>query len=96
VPNSSTTGELVIVIGEEGRHIPASAPGPHLRHDALCNEGASRFAAPASSGTQGRISTAPAASKPWIVTSDECDRAGRRNIITRVNGEVRQSIPPSG
>jgi 2-keto-4-pentenoate hydratase/2-oxohepta-3-ene-1,7-dioic acid hydratase in catechol pathway len=86
-------GELVIVIGKEGRHIPRERAFEHIFGMTLCNEGSVRdwLHHGKFNVTQGKNFDRSGSIGPWIVTSDECDPRGTHDIITRVNGEVRQN-----
>jgi 2-keto-4-pentenoate hydratase/2-oxohepta-3-ene-1,7-dioic acid hydratase in catechol pathway len=86
-------GELVIVIGKEGRHIPRERAWEHIFGMTLCNEGSVRdwLHHGKFNVTQGKNFDRSGSIGPWLVTSDECDPRGPHDIITRVNGEVRQS-----
>jgi 2-keto-4-pentenoate hydratase/2-oxohepta-3-ene-1,7-dioic acid hydratase in catechol pathway len=86
-------GELVIVIGKEGRHIPRERAFDHIFGMTLCNEGSVRdwLHHGKFNVTQGKNFDRSGSIGPWIVTSDECNPRGPLDIITRVNGEVRQS-----
>jgi 2-keto-4-pentenoate hydratase/2-oxohepta-3-ene-1,7-dioic acid hydratase in catechol pathway len=86
-------GELVIVIGKEGRHIPRERAWDHIFGMTLCNEGSVRdwLHHGKFNVTQGKNFDRSGSIGPWIVTSDECDPRGPHDIITRVNGEVRQN-----
>ena len=86
-------GELVIVIGKEGRHIPRERAWEHIFGMTLCNEGTVRdwLHHGKFNVTQGKNFDRSGSIGPWIVTSDECDPRGPHDIVTRVNGEVRQS-----
>jgi 2-keto-4-pentenoate hydratase/2-oxohepta-3-ene-1,7-dioic acid hydratase in catechol pathway len=86
-------GELVIVIGKEGRHIPRERAFEHIFGMTLCNEGSVRdwLHHGKFNVTQGKNFDRSGSIGPWIVTSDECDPRGPHDIITRVNGEVRQN-----
>jgi 2-keto-4-pentenoate hydratase/2-oxohepta-3-ene-1,7-dioic acid hydratase in catechol pathway len=85
-------GELVIVIGKEGRHIPRERAWEHIFGMTLCNEGSVRdwLHHGKFNVTQGKNFDRSGSIGPWIVTSDECDPRGPHDIVTRVNGEVRQ------
>jgi 2-keto-4-pentenoate hydratase/2-oxohepta-3-ene-1,7-dioic acid hydratase in catechol pathway len=85
-------GELVIVIGKEGRHIPREQAWSHIFGMTLCNEGTVRdwLRHGKFNVTQGKNFDRSGSVGPWIVTSDECDPRGPHDIITRVNREVRQ------
>ena len=86
-------GELVIVIGKGGRHISREQAWSHIFGMTLCNEGTVRdwLHHGKFNVTQGKNFDRSGSIGPWIVTSDECDPRGPHDIITRVNGEVRQS-----
>ncbi len=85
-------GELVIVIGKQGRHIPREQAWSHIFGMTLCNEGSVRdwLRHGKFNVTQGKNFDRSGSIGPWIVTSDECDPRGPLDIVTRVNGEVRQ------
>jgi 2-keto-4-pentenoate hydratase/2-oxohepta-3-ene-1,7-dioic acid hydratase in catechol pathway len=85
-------GELVIVIGREGRHIPREQAWQHIFGMTLCNEGSVRdwLHHGKFNVTQGKNFDRSGSIGPWIVTSDELDPRGPHDIVTRVNGEVRQ------
>ncbi|WOH63133.1 fumarylacetoacetate hydrolase family protein [Bradyrhizobium sp. BWA-3-5] len=86
-------GELVIVVGKKGRHIPRERAFEHVFGMTLCNEGSVRdwLHHGKFNVTQGKNFDRSGSIGPWIVTADECDPRGPHDIITRVNGEVRQS-----
>src|SRR5882757_11484761 len=86
-------GELVIVIGKAGRHIPRERAFDHIFGMTLCNEGSVRdwLHHGKFNVTQGKNFDRSGSIGPWIVTSDECDPRGPHDIITRVNGEERQN-----
>jgi 2-keto-4-pentenoate hydratase/2-oxohepta-3-ene-1,7-dioic acid hydratase in catechol pathway len=85
-------GELVIVIGREGRHIPRERAWDHIFGMTLCNEGSVRdwLHHGKFNVTQGKNFDRSGSIGPWIVSSDECDPRGPHDILTRVNGELRQ------
>lgn len=85
-------GELVIVIGKAGRHIPREKAWQHIFGMTLCNEGSVRdwLHHAKFNVTQGKNFDRSGSIGPWIVTADELDPRGPHDIITRVNGEVRQ------
>ena len=86
-------GEIVIVIGESGRRIPAEFAHRHIAGLTLMNEGSvrdwmrhSKF-----NVTQGKNFAKSGSSGPWLVTPESCDPLKTLKIKTRVNGETRQS-----
>jgi 2-keto-4-pentenoate hydratase/2-oxohepta-3-ene-1,7-dioic acid hydratase in catechol pathway len=85
-------GELVIVIGKGGRHIPRAQAWGHIFGMTLCNEGTIRdwLRHGKFNVTQGKNFDRSGSIGPWIVTADELDPRGPHDIVTRVNGEVRQ------
>lgn len=86
-------GELVIVIGKEGRHITRKNAWSHIFGMTLCNEGSVRdwLHHGKFNVTQGKNFDRSGSVGPWIVTADECDPQGTHDIVTRVNGEERQN-----
>jgi 2-keto-4-pentenoate hydratase/2-oxohepta-3-ene-1,7-dioic acid hydratase in catechol pathway len=85
-------GELVIVIGKPGRHIPREQAWQHIFGMTLCNEGSVRdwLHHGKFNVTQGKNFDRSGSIGPWIVTADELDPRGPHDILTRVNGEIRQ------
>jgi 2-keto-4-pentenoate hydratase/2-oxohepta-3-ene-1,7-dioic acid hydratase in catechol pathway len=85
-------GELVIVIGKPGRHIPREQAWSHIFGMTLCNEGTVRdwLRHGKFNVTQGKNFDRSGSIGPWIVTADELDPRGPHDIVSRVNGEVRQ------
>lgn len=85
-------GELVLVIGKQGRHIPREQAWQHIFGMTLCNEGSVRdwLHHGKFNVTQGKNFDRSGSIGPWIVTADELDPRGPHDIMTRVNGEIRQ------
>ena len=85
-------GEIVLVIGREGRHVPREQAFEHVCGLTLCNEGSVRdwMRHGKFNVTQGKNFDRSGSIGPWIVTSDELDPRGPIEIWTRVNGETRQ------
>ena len=86
-------GEIVLVIGTAGRRIPVEAARRHIVGLSLANEGTirdwvrhGRF-----NVTQGKNWESSGAIGPWLVTIDEFDDLEGLQLVTRVNGEVRQN-----
>lgn len=86
-------GEIVIVIGKEGRRIAESDAHKHIAGLTIMNEGSLRdFLRHAKFNvTQGKNFANSGALGPWLVTPDELDPTGNLQVITRVNGEERQN-----
>jgi 2-keto-4-pentenoate hydratase/2-oxohepta-3-ene-1,7-dioic acid hydratase in catechol pathway len=85
-------GEIVIVIGKEGRHIPNEKALSMIGGLTLGNEGSVRdwLRHGSLNVTQGKNFDASGSLGPWIVTTDEVDPAKPLRVTTRVNGELRQ------
>jgi 2-keto-4-pentenoate hydratase/2-oxohepta-3-ene-1,7-dioic acid hydratase in catechol pathway len=86
-------GEVVLVIGKAGRHIPESAALDHIAAVTLCNEGTIRdwVRHAKFNVTQGKNFDATGSLGPWLVPyTDESEIADIR-LTTRVNGETRQN-----
>ena len=86
-------GEIVVVIGKEGRRIPEEKAHEHIAGLTIMNEGSVRdFLRHAKFNvTQGKNFEHSGALGPWLVTPDELDPTGTLQVITRVNGEERQN-----
>ena len=86
-------GEIVIVIGKEGRRIPEVKAHEYIAGLTIMNEGSLRdFLRHAKFNvTQGKNFEKSGALGPWLVTPDELDPMGELQVITRVNGEERQN-----
>jgi 2-keto-4-pentenoate hydratase/2-oxohepta-3-ene-1,7-dioic acid hydratase in catechol pathway len=85
-------GELVLIVGKAGRHIPESAALDHIAAVTLCNEGTIRdwVRHAKFNVTQGKNFDCTGSLGPWIVPyTDESEIADVR-LTTRVNGETRQ------
>jgi 2-keto-4-pentenoate hydratase/2-oxohepta-3-ene-1,7-dioic acid hydratase in catechol pathway len=85
-------GEIVLVIGKTGRHIPRETAMSHVCGYTLCNEGTVRdwLRHAKFNVTQGKNFDRSGSMGPWLVTADEVDRSKPMHLQTRVNGEVRQ------
>jgi 2-keto-4-pentenoate hydratase/2-oxohepta-3-ene-1,7-dioic acid hydratase in catechol pathway len=84
-------GEVVLVIGKAGRHIPESTLD-HVAAVTLCNEGTIRdwVRHAKFNVTQGKNFDATGSLGPWLVPyANESEIADIR-LTTRVNGETRQ------
>jgi len=85
-------GELVLVIGKAGRHIPETSALDHVAAVTLCNEGTIRdwVRHAKFNVTQGKNFDCTGSLGPWLVPhTDEAQIADVR-LTTRVNGETRQ------
>ena len=86
-------GEIALVIGKGGRHIPQERALEHIFGLTLCNEGSVRdwLRHGKFNVTQGKNFDRSGSIGPWIVTSDELNLREPIRLVTRVNGEVRQN-----
>jgi len=86
-------GEIVIVIGKEGRRIAEANTHEYIAGLTVMNEGSLRdFLRHAKFNvTQGKNFAKSGSLGPWMVTPDELDPMGELQIITTVNGEERQN-----
>jgi 2-keto-4-pentenoate hydratase/2-oxohepta-3-ene-1,7-dioic acid hydratase in catechol pathway len=85
-------GELVLVIGKEGRHIPKETALSHIGGMTLGNEGSVRdwLRHGTLNVTQGKNFDNSGSLGPWIVTADQADPGKPYRVMTRVNGRLRQ------
>jgi 2-keto-4-pentenoate hydratase/2-oxohepta-3-ene-1,7-dioic acid hydratase in catechol pathway len=91
-PQLDYEGEIVIIVGKEGRRIPRERAFEHIAGLTLCNEGTIRdwVRHAKFNTTQGKNFDASGSIGPFLVTADEFDFRKPFEITTRVNGEVRQ------
>ena len=85
-------GEIALIIGRAGRHIPQDGALGHVAGLTLANEGSvrdwlrhSKF-----NVTQGKNFDRSGAMGPWLTTADAIDLTRPLRLTTRVNGEIRQ------
>lgn len=85
-------GELAIVIGKGGRHISQAESLSHIAALTICNEGTIRdwVRHAKFNVTQGKNFDQSGAIGPWLVPFTDPQQLENAEIITRVNGEVRQ------
>ena len=86
-------GEIAIIIGKQGRRIPAKNAVEHIAGLTIMNEGSVRDFLRHSkfNVTQGKNFEHSGSLGPWLVTPDELDPMAVLRVITRVNGEERQN-----
>lgn len=85
-------GELGVVIGRAGRHIPAAQALDHIAGFTCCNEGSVRdYQEHNRQFGLGKNFEKSGSYGPWLVTPDEIDDYRARPVITRVNGTERQN-----
>jgi 2-keto-4-pentenoate hydratase/2-oxohepta-3-ene-1,7-dioic acid hydratase in catechol pathway len=85
-------GELVLVIGKAGRHIPESSALDHIAAVTLCNEGTIRdwVRHAKFNVTQGKNFDSTGSLGPWLVPYTSYSQIADIRLSTRVNGETRQ------
>ncbi len=89
-------GELAVVIGKVGRHIPAERAEDHILGYSIVNEGSIRdFQNHTTQFWPGKSFERSGSMGPWIVTADEIGDVTAQTLTTRVNGNVEQHTPIS-
>jgi 2-keto-4-pentenoate hydratase/2-oxohepta-3-ene-1,7-dioic acid hydratase in catechol pathway len=85
-------GEIVLVIGREGRHVPQGEALGLIGGLTLGNEGSVRdwLRHGTLNVTQGKNFDRSGSLGPWIVPADELDPGKPLHLTTKVNGELRQ------
>ena len=84
-------GELAVVIGRAGRHIPVGRAAEHIAGYACYNEGSVRdWQRHTSQITAGKNFAGSGSFGPWLVTADEFGDPYQHVLTTRVNGQIRQ------
>jgi 2-keto-4-pentenoate hydratase/2-oxohepta-3-ene-1,7-dioic acid hydratase in catechol pathway len=84
-------GELAVVIGKAGRHIPAERAPEHVAGYSCYNEGSIRdWQRHTSQYLAGKNFAGTGAFGPWLVTADEIPDPSRLTLETRLNGQVVQ------
>ena len=94
--NLDWEGELAVVIGQGGRHIPEAKAFEHVAGYSIYNDVSvrdwQRHAQQIASG-KNFVGTGPFG--PWLVTPDEIGDATKLKLETRVNGKVEQKSDTS-
>ena len=85
-------GEIVLVIGKEGRHIPEVNALDHVAGVTLCNEGSVRdwMRHAKFNVTQGKNFEGTGSIGPWVVPFTGEEQIADIRLRTLVNGDVRQ------
>ena len=85
-------GEIVLVIGKAGRHIPESSALDHVAALTLCNEGSVRdwLRHAKFNVTQGKNFDSSGSLGPWLVPYVRESQISDIRLTTHVNGELRQ------
>ena len=85
-------GELAVVIGRRGRHIPAHGALRHVAGYACFNDGSVRdYQRHTSQFTPGKNFQSSGGFGPWLTTADEVGDPAGLTLETRLNGKVMQS-----
>ncbi|HRL20554.1 fumarylacetoacetate hydrolase family protein [Alcaligenes sp. SDU_A2] len=89
-------GELAVVIGQGGRHIPADKAMGHVAGYTCMGENSVRdFQKHTAQVTAGKNFDRSGSLGPWIVTADQAGAPEAMTLQTRLNGAVMQSAPVS-
>lgn len=85
-------GEVGIIIGKPGRHIPERDALAHIAALTICNDGSVRdwLRHGKFNVTQGKNFDGSGAIGPWIVPFSQEEQIADIELKTRVNGELRQ------
>jgi 2-keto-4-pentenoate hydratase/2-oxohepta-3-ene-1,7-dioic acid hydratase in catechol pathway len=85
-------GEVVLIIGKAGRHVPESVALDHIAAVTLCNEGTIRdwVRHAKFNVTQGKNFDSTGSLGPWLVPYTDEAQIADIGLTTRVNGELRQ------
>jgi len=90
-------GEMAIIIGKSGRHIPKDKALDHIAGFSIYNEGSVReFQGHNRQFGLGKNFEQSAAFGPWLMTPDEFGDPYKQTISTRLNGVTRQQESLSG
>ena len=86
-------GEIVLIVGKDGRRIPMEQAKKYIAGMTIMNEGSIRdyLRHAKFNVTQGKNFAKSGSIGPWMVTSDELDPFSSLEIKTKVNGELRQN-----
>ncbi|MBH9537420.1 fumarylacetoacetate hydrolase family protein [Novosphingopyxis sp. YJ-S2-01] len=87
-------GELAVIIGKSGRHVPEERALEHVAGYACFNDGSIRdFQRHTSQFLPGKNFDRSGGFGPWLVTADEVGDIRNLLLTTRLNGEVVQHAP---
>ncbi|HKT19620.1 MAG TPA: fumarylacetoacetate hydrolase family protein [Stellaceae bacterium] len=85
-------GELAVIIGKPGRHIPVGAALSHVAGYACYNEGSVReFQGHNRQFGLGKNFERSGSFGPWLMTADEFGDPKQHRVITRLNGVEKQN-----
>lgn len=84
-------GELAVIIGKPGRHIPQRSAMEHVAGYSCYNDGSVRdWQRHTGQWTAGKNFRATGAFGPWLVTADEIGDPSPLRLTTRLNGQTVQ------
>jgi 2-keto-4-pentenoate hydratase/2-oxohepta-3-ene-1,7-dioic acid hydratase in catechol pathway len=87
-------GELAVIIGRGGRHIPVEKAFEHVAGFSCCNEGSVReYQRHNRNFGLGKNFERSGSVGPWLMTRDEFGDPKKQRVITRLNGIERQNAP---
>ena len=87
-------GELAVIIGRGGRHIPIEKAFEHIAGFSCCNEGSVReYQRHNRNFGLGKNFERSGSVGPWLMTIDEFGDPKNQRVITRLNGIERQNAP---
>jgi len=87
-------GELAVIIGRAGRHIPLDKVAAHIAGFACYNEGSVRnFQSHNRQFGLGKNFEGSGSFGPWLMTPDEFGNPYEKSLVTRLNGKERQRTP---
>ncbi len=87
-------GELGVVIGRGGRHIPVGQAFDHIAGFCCANEGSVReYQRHNRNFGLGKNFERSGSTGPWLMTTDEFGDPKEQRVITRLNGIERQNAP---
>jgi 2-keto-4-pentenoate hydratase/2-oxohepta-3-ene-1,7-dioic acid hydratase in catechol pathway len=85
-------GELAVIIGRSGRHIPEAEALAHVAGYSCFNDGSVRdWQKHSTQFTPGKNFVRTAGFGPYMVSADELPDPSSLALVTKVNGDVRQS-----
>jgi 2-keto-4-pentenoate hydratase/2-oxohepta-3-ene-1,7-dioic acid hydratase in catechol pathway len=89
-------GELALIIGAGGRHIPKARAFDHIAGYSCFNDGSVRdWQNHTTQFGPGKNFMGTGPFGPWMVTPDEAGDPNNMELITRLNGQVMQQAPVS-
>ncbi len=84
-------GEVAVIIGKKGRHVPKEDALKHVAGYACYNDGSIRdWQRHTTQFTPGKNFTGTGGFGPWMVTADEIPDPGKMTLVTRLNGQELQ------